>query len=237
MNESKIWVGDAPLLITKRVGRNFDYRRGEIIEYNEKGVLFNEDRRSLVNTPEQEYYSENEIYSLIGDDGSILIGEYPDQEYETRYFIFFLKETGTEEFISGIKLEPGKAFSYCVDPGEYKLESIIWERKNGDEDKSSDMLNLSSPFTVKSDSANYLGSIFVNYNDDIPKAEKFVYRMKEHKRPDRSIGLGIGFGLSGVLINEIAKNKGIVSTLKFQVVNNEDFKSSAGLPLRFTDIY
>jgi hypothetical protein len=237
VTETRKWVGDAPLLVTRGVGRNFVYRQGEILEHDEEGVLFNENRRSLANNPDPKFYSNDRIFSLIGEDGNILAGEYPDEEYGTSHFLFLIQEIDSEGKIGGIVLEPGEPFSYCADPGEYQLQSIIWERNNGDSDITADNVEFSNSFIIEKNTANYLGNLYVNHIEDRVEAERIVYPMKELSRPDRSTGLVVGFGLTGALFNEIAKDRGIVSMLEFQIVNNEEYESSTGLPLRFTDVY
>lgn len=237
VTETQKWLGDAPLLVTRGVGRDFEFRKGEILEYSDEGVLFHESRRSVANNPDPKFYSTNRIYSLIDEQGNILTGEYPDEDYGTNYFLLQIQKPENEEKIGGILLKPGKPFNYCADPGEYQLQSIIWERNNGDSDITADYVELSNLFSIEENTANYLGDIYVNLDDDIDDAQRHTYPMKELSRPDRTTSWVVGFGLTGAVINQIAKDRGIVSILNFQVVENVEYESSSGMPVRFTDLY
>lgn len=237
VTETQKWLGDAPLLVTRGVGRNFDFREGEILEYNEEGVMFHEVRRSVANNPDPKFYPTSQIFSLIDENGNILTGEYPDEDYGTNYFMLSIQKIGSDEKASGILIQPGKPFSYCAEPGEYVLNSIIWARNNGDSDITSDYVEFSNVFTIHENSANYIGDIYVNLDEKMEFANRYRYPMKELSRPDRTAGWVVGFGLTGAIINEFARDRGVVSILDFQIMNNLDYESSAGLPVRFTELY
>lgn len=236
LTETPKWIGDVPLLVTKGVGRNFEYRTGEILELTEEELLFDEDRRSVANNPAPRHYPVRQIYSLIDENGSIVAGEFPDEDYGTKHYILSIQEVGSDGKPEGIIMEPDKKFSFCAKPGEYQLTSVLWKRNNGDTDVVADYIDFSTVFTVQDQTANYIGSIYANFDEDIEQAKRHGYPMKVHSRPQNTAGMIIGFGLTGAVIDEISREKGIVSFINFQVYENPDFQSMSGYPIQFTEV-
>jgi len=110
--ETTKWMGDAPLLVTRSVGRNFDYRTGVIEEITNEGVIFNEDRRSVANNPGPKEFKKSQIVSLINEDGEIIMGEFPEDNVKTEYYQVVIRKAGSveNEKPDAFRLYPQKEF-------------------------------------------------------------------------------------------------------------------------------
>jgi len=241
--ESDKWIGDAPLLVERTVGRNFEYRKGTILELTDEGVLYDEDRRSMANNPDPEFYKFDDIYSLIDSTKTLISGTYPDSRLRTDYFEFYLQKIGAEEKLKKFRLKPGQSFQYCIDPGEYSLSSVVWMRQDGNSDISSPFYTTGHTFTINEGMANYLGGIYVNHSEQQELANHYTFYMEELERPNRDFYIytdgveGLILGIAGTIFTELMKERGIVSVLDVQIVDNLAYESVSGYPVRFTELY
>src|SRR6056297_500856 len=241
--ESDKWIGDAPLLVERTVGRNFEYRKGKIVDITDNGVLYDEDRRSMANNPAPEFYEFDDIYSLIDSTKTLISGTYPDSRLRTDYFEFYLQKIGSEEKLKKFRLEPGRSFQFCIDPGEYSLSSVVWMRQDGNSDVSSPFYTPGHTFTIEAGMANYLGGIYVNHSEKQELANHYEFYMEELERPNRDFYIytdgveGLILGIAGTIFTELMRERGIVSVLDLQIVDDLAYESVSGHPVRFTELY
>lgn len=230
--ETTKWMGDAPLLVTRSVGRNFDCRTGEILEITEDGVVFNEDRRSMANNPGPKEFKKSEIVSLIDEEGEVIMGEFPEGNLKTEYYQVVMRSAGSPEIEKPyvFRLYPQKSFSYCLQPGEYEIEAIGWLRKNKDSDITADPINRK--LIIEEGNANYFGDIYVNMNEDMGGYDRMRVPIKIQERPNRSASWGMAFGLVGAIIDAASRDRGIIGMLDLQMVSQPDYKSVSGLPVK-----
>jgi|GEM_PF-1736674 len=239
--ESDKWPGDAPLLVERTVGRNFEYRKGRILELTDEGVLFDENRRSMANNPEPKFYSFNEIHSLIDSTGTLIQGEFPDSRLRTDTYEFYLNKFGPEGGRFKFNIAPDKPFHYCIDPGEYELRAVIWKRQDGNSDITSPYYFLGHTMVIENDRANYLGNIYVNISDQHLLASHYEFLMQAYERPNKNFYYygqsSLFFSFAGIVLTEVMRDRGIVAVLDVQIVDDLKYKSVTGYPVRFTEIY
>lgn len=101
--------------------------------------MFDEDRRSMANNPEAEFYKYNDIHSLIDSSGTVIQDEYPDSRVRSDYYEFYMNEIGSDSDPLIFRIKPNTPFRYCINPCEYGLQTVVWRRQDGTSD-------ISSPF-------------------------------------------------------------------------------------------
>ncbi|WP_340105253.1 hypothetical protein [Rhodohalobacter sp. 8-1] len=241
--ETDKWIGDAPLLVERSVGRNFEYRKGRILELSEEGVMFDEDRRSMANNPEPEFYKYDDLHSLIDSTGTVIQGEYPDSRLRTDYYEFYLSEIGSGNDPVMFRIEPDKPFRYCIDSGEYGLQTVVWRRQDGTSDISSPFYMPGHSIVVEKGMANYIGNIYVNHSEQHEFANHYKFHMEAHERPNSGFyiyGQGsnaLFLGIASTIFSELMRERGIVSVLDVQIVDDLGYESTTGYPVRFTELY
>lgn len=239
--ETDKWLGDTPLLVTRTVGRNFEYKKGKILEITDDGVLFDENRRSIAYNPEPRLYSNDEIHSLVDETGTIVQGVYPDSNLETRHFQFTIQKLASDKKPDMFRIYPDEPFSYCIEPGEYRFVSLIWQRNDGNSDISSPWFMQSNTMIINVNRTNYLGDIYVNNSQKKEFALMYEYPLEELERPNKNFYVGFQhgwiIGVAGAVLTEAMRERGVIGILELQIIENLDYESDYNLPVRFTEIY
>ncbi len=136
------------------------YIGGEFIGRDSNGVLFKPKASGLYST-EPIYFPYDTLTGVVDGSGRIVYGEVNEHYITGIKMNLELENTVHPELDKLIlQLIPGESFSYCVDPGEYKIKRITWETERQDFMEGMDIPEIR--FTVDSGKANYLGDLNVN---------------------------------------------------------------------------
>lgn len=220
------WYGDKPLLTTMGVGRQKEFLKGKILEITDEGVVFDQDRVSPVYKPEPRLFLNREIYSLIDENGEIIIGEFPNSKIQTEYLDLIIRRDATNAELQKLRLKPNKPFGYCITPDSYTVESIIWKRKSGDIDRTA--VEPVGKFMVNNNEVNYLGTISigripVKNVDTLSLPIKIIHRAAQ-------AGVANQFGLVGALVYQSSITaKGVIGMLDLHLYHSEDFEPIGGM--------
>ncbi|GAB5408986.1 MAG: hypothetical protein BalsKO_13510 [Balneolaceae bacterium] len=163
---------DFDLLAFRSIGREISFLEGKIIEITDTGVLFDENRRSLTSNPKPSFYNSKNISSLVSGEKGLLIGEYPNVDFFTKRLAVIFSSKFNPTVKKSLELKPNHDFSYCIRPGEYNIDRIVWVRNNDDKDRNSEPLELS--FTIEKNKINYLGNIYMNSDSTLAKLRIYV---------------------------------------------------------------
>jgi hypothetical protein len=98
---------------------------GKIIEMREDGVLFNPDDAPLFKRPTQ-FYAFEELRGIINISGEILLGTIPKKYCNVTSIEFELvnQDSTIEQTSITLTLNSNEYFSYCIQPGTYKIENL-----------------------------------------------------------------------------------------------------------------
>lgn len=198
------WDQKVPVLFMK-LEDGIRIRFGAIIDRNADGFIFKPDRTQNYGPyPKPRLVKYDEIICMLDSNGQVIYGTFPN-----KYLSFWRMEwelvSSTKPKTSSIylKFESNWNFSFCLEPGEYFVDNIIF--------KKSDVSNYSDfseklpeiNIVVKPNKDNYIGDIYL---DDI-NTNIHVYNIPcaIGQRPSDA-NIGIMFGAIGAIANEISKS-------------------------------
>lgn len=214
------WNGETPILVMNRVGSDPERLSGKVVEIRENGVLFDEDRRSAIHNPEPAFYAKDEIHSFVDENGKLVFGEnlHYDHTVKQLKLIFNSKLKDSIDPYS-FKAKQDEIFSYCITPGSYEIDKILVQRGKGYQDISKK--NIGLEFTVENSKSNYLGTLYLDYQDSLISATSFNIPLKMHSRPEGT-SYAVMFGLVGATTYMLS-NKGIIDTLNVKILHDDNF--------------
>ncbi len=217
------WDGPKPALIKKNGSRN-RLVKGEIVSYDENGVTFDPEKGSLLFDPKPKYYRFKDISCAIDESGNVIGGKIP-RKYVTLYDIeIHLAHVSKPETVKPylLKLIPNEQFGYCIEPGTYKVENVIFVQSNGDKD-----IGVSfHPFSleIEANKTNYVGNWSLNMDHRIA-ADSVYIPVKILERPGKSmLGGFLAGGVGTMLVDLGNKAQGFIAEHKLFFINVEDFQ-------------
>lgn len=215
------WFGEKPLLTTRGVGRNKEFRTGKIIEITDEGVVFDQDRVSPVYNPEPRLFLNREIHSLVDNNGEIIIGEFPNRQIRTEYLDLVIRRDVPDADLEIVRLRPNELFGYCITPDTYTLVNINWKRVNGDIDGTA--FSPVGRFEVRDNEVNYLGWLSLG-GSPLENSNTLSLPLRIVHRAQGS-ALASQFGLVGALLYEAGVSaEGVIGVLDLHLYHSEDFK-------------
>lgn len=172
------------------------YLSGELIGMDSTGILFKPKSGGLYST-EPIYFPFDTLTGAVDANGRIIYGDVNKRYLTGIKMSIELEKTADPELDKLIlDFNPDEYFSYCVDPGEYKIKRITWETEREDFMESIDIPEIK--FTVDSGKANYLGDINVNIKR--PEDENVILIPFKSYNKGNAAMTGFLFGLVGAAI-------------------------------------
>jgi len=204
-------------LVLKKEPRAILY--GKIVEFNDQGVLFDQPKQGPFYDPEPIFYKSDDILTLIDDNQKILFGEQiPSLVTTTKLLLYVKKVNDANAKTINLSLKPNQAFGFCLNPGLYKIEKLIFKYyPTNNLDRGVKFPPLY--FQVDENTSNYIGDIFLNPTDSIGAMFNVPYKILD--RPEVSVSVGIAGGAVGGLLLAVANELvGIIGTHRLSIRGN-----------------
>lgn len=214
----------APAILFKKDFK-LKYDLGKVIRENEGGVYFEKKTYSFLDHPDTVFYNYSDIRAIVDSNYFCLYGHLEDNECKETSIKIYLEKEGSPEYQPiYLELVTNEKFSYCVDPGSYKVKRIV---KHISEDYYYECfpvfdINIEALFGR----ANYIGDIvFSSENNQHTDFVKIPY-YKQVKAENA----GAAFGVIGSIIanssNSSWRDK-ISGYYYFSISNSADYKSDS----------
>lgn len=191
-----IWKGKSPAIIVGN-GPEAQTIYGKLVEINKDGVTFDPDKQGLYDGPLKLYYFKD-LRAAINDSGDVIYGRVSqayEHEWKLTLEIVNLDEPKPKPVMVPLKIN--KRFSFCMEPGHYRISKFHFEGNRGS------LLESLGPiveFEVQEGKSNYLGEMYLNY----PKREHTTLRLIPFKIIRKEgYSSGAAFGAIGGLLEEI----------------------------------
>jgi hypothetical protein len=191
-NENNVLTVDYPCLFIKDK-RGPYYAKGELLQRDSAGVLFKRKSGGLYSL-DPIYYPLDTLIAAVDTSGRAFYGKIPDKYLCGVRMTIELEELAHPERDKlFMELSPGQSFSYCMEPGEYRIKQIVWE----DEEKNV-MEGIGFPeitFNIDPGKVNYFGDIYIDKNQpDDPGVINIPYKSWNR---DNASAMGALFGVIG----------------------------------------
>lgn len=193
------WSGQYPAIILKEDGDSKTYY-GSIVEIKQDGVIFARKLSGRYNRPEK-FFPFSDVLCLIDKNKELVYGKIPKEKEESwrvDFTIIPLKDPKAESLT--MNFEPNEDFSFCLEPGDYKVREMKFTWKNDYTDFANELPDLT--FSVKPDTENYIGEIHIDSTISGNESIKIPCISKD--RPS-DMSVGIMFGVVGTIVNEVIK--------------------------------
>jgi hypothetical protein len=154
--------GKVPVLLLPDSIRGKIIFYGKILEKNSEGIIFDPDKEGLFYNPEPKLYPYSDIQCAIDSEGNIVYGGLP--EIYTNIWsmnLELIQTTKPNEEPIMLILEANHPFSYCLNPGVYKVKGIRFRSNRSYIDESISLPKLT--LTINQDCFNYIGDLFLDY--------------------------------------------------------------------------
>lgn len=192
-----IWNSYFPAMVLK----NGYLKRAISYQLKDDGVDFVEKKSGIFSQVDTVFYPYSEITTFIDSNTNCVYGEIPKvfrlKDLKIQMNLFYLEDSTYSP--AYMELEPNKTFSYCLRPGTYKIDKILFEHSEG-RDKSVSVPSLI--FHIKSNSLNNLGHFIITRvsapeQTNNPNIYYVPFRIVSRKAASAFIG-GIGGIVGGI---------------------------------------
>lgn len=187
---------DHPAVFLK-MPRNPKLMEGNIVSVDSSGILFDPDKVGFYDEDET-HYSYDTLYGVIDAKGKLIYGNIPDYYAVSQRLVVELEKSETKK-ISELVLQPNEPFSYCIEPGQYKITGLKFIDKKDVQDIGTDFPVVS--FSIEAGKANYMGNIYADYKTR-DETNVLVIPCSKYDG-DAQAGAGM-FGLIGSLAYAVA---------------------------------
>ncbi|MBL7014367.1 MAG: hypothetical protein ISR83_08100 [Candidatus Marinimicrobia bacterium] len=184
---------------------------GEILEFNDQGVLFDQSKQGPFYDPEPTFYNIDDILTLVDGNKNILYGEQIPSLVTTTELILNIRRVNDLN-AKGIRLEfkPNSQFGFCLKPGLYEVKNLVFKYyPTNNLDRGVDYPSLF--IQVDGNTSNYIGDIYLNPPDSLGATIKIPYKILD--RPEVSGVVGATGGAVGGLLLAVANElAGVIGT-------------------------
>ena len=204
------------------------YLTGELVERDSAGVLFRKKAGGLYSN-DPVYYPLDTLLAVVDTTGKAVYGEVPGKYLLGMHMNIELEDINhPKRTMLNLELDPDHSFSYCMQPGEYKIKQIIWENDKKDVMEGIDMPDIT--FTIDSGKVNYLGDMYID-KDKPGDPGTLSIPFKSWNR-DNAAAAGWMFGLAGSLVYSLANSlEGAENVKVISLETNEKFTPDAGFQI------
>lgn len=194
------WIGKRPALIIKDRGEIRSHF-GDITEIDSAGVWFDRTNEGLIFSSPR-YYPFSKIVCLVDENNEVIYGEIPKKFGGTWDLAMKVKpadDPNGKAFI--LYLEANREFSFCLPPGRYVVDGLVFNRGYSFSDIAVSVPALS--FTCLDNKTNYIGDIYLDslVQDVTPN----VIECRIGSRPSDAT-VGLMFGLIGAALVEASRS-------------------------------
>ncbi len=209
----RIYTGKVPVLFKKKRGNKSLKILGELLEISNDGFLFCPDNK------EPFLYKHKDVAALINEKNELIHGKVPDKFLnDCVVTMVIVNNNDPKKQPLEVELEPNKKFGYCISPGEFKVQSILFENEHGFIDQAVGFDTLL--INVQKGVNNYIGDIYL----DNRKVEGKKIRLPYINKYNPMIGVGSAmFGITGALAASLKPEFNYKSIHVFTVIKNEKF--------------
>ena len=221
------WRGKEPALVLKSRTRRVLY--GRIISRDSTGVYFDSCASGLEYDPPDGFFPYQDIAALIDEHGRVAYGTL-DERYaglsKLQLELCNISQWNADPLL--IDLVANRRFEFCLPPGRYLVNKIIFHYRNHDQDRGIDFEHLF--FDVQEHTANYLGDWYLD--DCRAQSENIIFiPSKIHSRPNEEFMMGLLFGVIGGLIyHAICTKDGATSVHILDIRDDPGFQTIGSLP-------
>jgi len=225
-----LWKGKVAAIVTENFnGTTTKY--GKIVEVNDDGIVFDEEKQNYLSNPDPKKYSFKDLVCVIDENRNVIHGTVPGRYKITWTLDMELanKADSTQKKVK-IKLVQGEKFAYCIAPGTYYVSKIVFKNNRDFVDVSTDIPNMR--FEVAPNCINYVGDIHLdNLPERSPNTCAVSYKIVS--RPSDAM-VGFAFGLVGALLQEAARSMNTEENIHTITVDApEGIETSTGSQLPF----
>lgn len=154
-----IWYGQYPAIMLKEDGEAKIYY-GTINAIKRDGVIFARKLNGRYNKPEK-FFPYSDILFLINKDCELVYGSIPKEKaliWGVDFEVTPINDSTSRGLT--ISLEPNKPFSFCMEPGDYRIRRAHFILTSDFNDHANQLPDLT--FSVKPNTDNFIGNIYVD---------------------------------------------------------------------------
>lgn len=157
LNENPVWNTFYPAMVLK----NGYLKKAISFQMKEDGVDFVENKSGIFSSIDTVFYPFSEITAIVDSNKNCIYGKMPkafkEKSLSARINLRYVQDTTISPVY--IVLEPGETFNYCVKPGTYVVEEIIFTHTQGI-DQSLEIPYIK--FIAQPDSVNEIGAFTIS---------------------------------------------------------------------------
>lgn len=205
-----LWLKAKPALIIRQ-GMEMKIITGTIVSTDSDGVTFDPTGEGQLRDPKPEYFHYKKIEALIGDNGEVLHGTIPpvySRAYALELHLVPLYKPEPEPI--NVTMEPNKQFGFCVPPGDYSIDAIMFRndyQKMVDEGIGFPKLTIS----VEEGRSNYIGDLYLDCRDfEQSKAVAIPYKIS-HRPSEAMNNLIFDVATSAIIGGVVIPSAGTVA--------------------------
>ncbi len=204
------------------------FMTGELKERDSSGVLFKKKAGGLYSN-EPVYYPLDTLLAVVDTTGKAVYGEVPGKFLLGMHMNIELEDINhPNRTMLIMELDPDHSFSYCMQPGEYRIKQIIWENDKKDVMEGIDMPDIT--FTIDSGKVNYLGEMYID--KDKPGCPGTLSIPFKSWNRDNAAAAGWMFGIAGSLVYGLANSlEGAEAVKVISLETDENFRPEAALQI------
>lgn len=195
------WTAKAPALVVKHAGDALTLY-GELFGVEKNGIRFNPRREGPFYDPPEKLYSNEEIICAVDENGRIIRGSFPKKQsdiWTLELHLVSAKEATAQPL--KMRLLPNQEFSYCIPPGVYRVQKILFFNQRGYIDETTESLPLIK-INAADGMANYIGDLNLD-SASLNEAGACMIPYKMKHRPQIA-DASFAFGLVGGLLAHAA---------------------------------
>ena len=222
LHSNTVWNDAVPaILVNLPTGEKIYH--GKLVEQTGAGIRFDPNREGPFLDPPEKLYTYDEIICAIDGNNQVIHGKIPEEKTLIWSMeLQLVQETKPEATPIKLILNSNEKFSYCLAPGKYIVNKMLFWIGNQYIDEAVNLPELT--LEVKEGYANYIGDLYLDFESPTnPDACVIPYQIKY--RPTSG---AYAYGLIGALIaSEAYKNAAGAHTLTVKDVDG--FKAAVQL--------
>lgn len=218
--------GRVPVIIMQD-GVDTQLHNGTILKITADSILFDVEKEGPFYDPPAKMYPLSEIITVVDSNGTVVYGHIP-KKYAKRYNteLYIVRQDDPDQKVRKMMLYADQPFSYCLSPGIYQIEQILFYDPVGNIDRAADSLDFE--FVIDPKTANYIGDFYLDIPGKEGKSFNLPYVIQQ--RPNSAAVAGaLGGAIGGVLVAASNAAKGVIGTHALRVANRADFMPAAAL--------
>lgn len=236
------WTGETPALILpneRDLTSNTIIKYGAILQLTADSIRFDEREKGTFNDPAPTAYPLQHVITVIDSTGAVIFGELP-KRYAKKYLttwameLRFYQEDDPNQQIRRMKFGRDTTFAYCIDPGTYHVEQILFYDHVGNSDRLAESIDW--VFTIHRNRVNYIGDFYL----DLPQGDGRLYELPYviHNRPQSAAAAGVlGGAIGGALLAASQSAKGVIGHHSLRITQNEGFTPTASRPVEISIVH